>query len=39
MTTEKNKPFVNWQEREFEDLGNGVRRKILAYVDACRSAF
>lgn len=33
MTTEKNKRFVSWQECEFEDLGNGVKRKILAYGD------
>ena len=33
MATYKNKPFVCWDECEFEELGNGVKRKILAYGD------
>lgn len=29
----KNIPFVFYNEREFEELGGGVKRKILAYGD------
>ena len=31
--SEINTPFVFTEEIEFEDLGNGVKRKILAYGD------
>ncbi|MBR2884366.1 MAG: cupin domain-containing protein [Clostridia bacterium] len=30
----KNVPFVFYNEREFEELGGGVKRKILAYGDS-----
>lgn len=34
METKMNKPFVFWDECEFCDLGNGVKRKILAYSES-----
>ena len=34
MNSRKNKSFVHWAECEFLDLGNGVKRKILAYGDS-----
>ena len=30
----KNERFVFYSDKEFEDLGGGVKRKILAYGDA-----
>ncbi|MBQ9757195.1 MAG: cupin domain-containing protein [Clostridia bacterium] len=33
MNSRKNNPFVFEKECCFEDLGNGVKRKILAYGD------
>ncbi len=33
MKERKNKAFVFWEECKVEDLGNGVKRKILAYGD------
>ena len=37
MNTNKNVPFVFNNEIPFEDLGNGVKRKILAYGDGLMS--
>ena len=34
MHLKMNKPFVIWDECEFCDLGNGVKRKILAYSES-----
>ena len=34
MSTNINKPFVFWNECEFQDLGKGVKRKILAYSES-----
>ena len=33
MNNQKNQPYVFADERNFEDLGNGLKRKILAYGD------
>jgi quercetin dioxygenase-like cupin family protein len=30
----KNRKFTRQEELEYDDLGNGVRRKVLAYGDA-----
>lgn len=30
----KNVPFVFYNSKDFEDLGGGVKRKVLAYGDA-----
>lgn len=33
MSVKINKPFVFWDECNFCDLGNGVKRKVLAYSE------
>ena len=33
MENRKNKPFVSLEECNFQDLGNGIKRKILAFGD------
>lgn len=33
MKERKNKPFVFCEECGFEDLGNGVKRRVLSYGD------
>jgi len=34
MSANISKPFVFWNECEFQDLGKGVKRKILAYSES-----